>query len=180
MFPVHSVGQLCTKSHEAKDISSYKDMQDNLLKESDDDTTVSAGASFAGFAFSSKNAFSKSEKLKQFKQQTEDTQSVSFETSAKCIDYQIEINPYAILKLNADFESAVDGLPAVYDDTNTTTRATYHKFLRYDISYPIFSCCTRLLTNMNIFLLQLRAYGTHYISQLDIGGKVGRSHDSLY
>jgi hypothetical protein len=138
-------------------------MQDNLLKESNDDTTISAGFTGFGVAFSSENAFSKSEKMKQFKQQTEDTQSVSFETSAKCIDYQIEINPFAKLTLNSDFKAAMAELPAIYDDTNATTRATYHKFLRYGISYPIFSYCTRPLTNMNIFILQFSEHMEHTI-----------------
>ena len=51
--------QMCSFSSEAKDISSAKDMQDTLNKESSDDTTVSASFGVMGFGFDSSNQFSK-------------------------------------------------------------------------------------------------------------------------
>lgn len=55
----HLLYQMCSFSSEAKDISSVKDMQDTLNKESSDDTTASLSLKVKGFGFDSSNQFSK-------------------------------------------------------------------------------------------------------------------------
>lgn len=136
----------CTYSEESKDISSSRDYQENLSKESTSDTSISAGASAFGASFSASTAFSRSEKMAEFKQEKETMNTVSFETMAKCTEVSAEINPYKTLALDDTFKAALSSLPDSYDGNNETSKMLYHKFLN--------------------------TYGTHYITQLDMGGKV--------
>ena len=84
--------------------------------------------------------------MQKFKQEKATMNTVSFESTAKCTEYSVQINPYEKLALNPTFQNALDGLPESYNSDNATLKTLYKKFLA--------------------------AYGTHFISQLDMGGKV--------
>ena len=136
----------CTYSEGSKDISSASDYIDNLSKESTSDTSLNLGFNGFGVEFSSATSFSRSENMQQFKQEKATMNTVSFESTAKCTEYSVQINPYEELTLNPTFQTALNGLPESYDSNNAELKTLYKKFLA--------------------------AYGTHFISQLDMGGKV--------
>lgn len=138
--------KVCKFSSKASSISSVKDYQDTLKREASDDTTITAGFTVGPGSFDSTTSFSKSEKLNQFEKERELMSTISYEASAICTDYQVEINPYSELALDADFQTAINTLHSPYDGANITTKETYQKFLR--------------------------TYGTHFITQLDMGGKL--------
>ena len=135
----------CTFSSKAKDISSSRDYQESLSKESSSDTSITVGFTVASFEFDSKTSFSKSEKMNQFQQEQESTNTVSYESLAKCIELQMEINPYMPLNLDNTFIVAMDALPGSYNGTDRV-KAQFSKFIQ--------------------------TYGNHYITKLDMGGKV--------
>jgi len=83
--------------------------------------------------------------MNQFQQEQESTNTVSYESLAKCIELQMEINPYMPLDLDTTFIGAMDALPEFYNGTDIV-KAQFSKFIQ--------------------------TYGTHYITKLDMGGKV--------
>jgi len=139
----------CTFSSKAKDISSSRDYQESLSKESSSDTSITVGFDVkhkgVEAAFDSKTSFSKSEKMTQFQQEQESMNTVSYESLAKCIELQMEIHPYMTLALDGTFEKAMGALPESYNGTDIA-KSQFSKFIQ--------------------------TYGTHYITKLDMGGKV--------
>jgi len=152
--------KVCSFSSEAKTISSVNDMQSTLNKESSDDVSASLKVSTFGATFDSSNSFKKSEKMNKFKQEKETESTVSFEASAKCIDFRMTIDPYfnEAESLAPGFISAVENIKTALNDASND--ATYDSAL-----------------HRKEFAKFFKTYGTHYITEIDMGGKYVISSD---
>lgn len=131
------------------EISSEKDFKESLSKES------SFSNSFSGSIQGQKGivaaklqtsiAFSRSEKLMSFKEQSVSENTVTFEAKAICSEFEVSFNPYSEKLFDPRFKKAMDELPAPYNSNDPGHKKQYRAF--FD------------------------AYGTHYTTKVVLGAK---------
>jgi hypothetical protein len=138
----------CEFSSTSKEISSESQYQSALSKESTQSYSASVsgtgGTKIGPVSASAQFAFSKSEKVAEFREKTINEQSVSFEAKAQCSVFNLKILPYYEHTATAHFKRGLASLEAPYDYSREMKDA-YEKF--------IFT------------------FGTHYTDKVTLGAK---------